>query len=174
MFFFFHTEPGTIVVVLKDTAKRKCTQQCHNEFYVHKWHGNRFLILHRPRRYWLTFYKKKKKERETSITMLAISLDSHVDVHVIRVRLCAGNLELLLPYGRHDKYSGWKTKVRIIYGSALYDLTICCLFVYLTTTSYVLLLYLHRFSWICSDTPPDDDTQFWGQSHFQHRLQIYM
>ena len=30
-----------------------------------------------------------------------------------RVRLCAGDLELLLPCGRHDKYSGWKTKARI-------------------------------------------------------------
>ena len=30
-----------------------------------------------------------------------------------RVRLCTGDLELLLPCGRHDKYSGWKTKARI-------------------------------------------------------------
>ena len=50
-FFFPVTEPGTKVAVLKATAKRKCTQQCHNEFYVHKWHGNRILILYKPRRY---------------------------------------------------------------------------------------------------------------------------
>ena len=87
-FFFFHTEPGTIVVVLKATTKRKCTQQCHNEFYVHKRNGNRILILYKPRRY-LNFTRKKKKkkisqekkkkkkkrekERKTSITMFAIS-----------------------------------------------------------------------------------------------------
>ena len=47
-------------------------------------------------------------------------------------------------------------------GYGLYDLTICCLFVYLTTTSYVLLLYVRRFSQVCSDTPPCDDTQFWN------------
>ena len=51
--------------------KTKCTQQCHNEFYVHKWHGNRILILYKLRRYWLKIHKKKK--RETSTTMLAIS-----------------------------------------------------------------------------------------------------
>ena len=49
--FFPDTEPGTKVVMLKATAKRKCSQQCHNEFYVHKWHGNRILILYKPRRY---------------------------------------------------------------------------------------------------------------------------
>ena len=37
----------------------------------------------------------------------------------------------------------------------------CSLFVYITTPSYVLLLYLRRFSRVCSDTPPGDDTQFW-------------
>ena len=48
---FSVTEPGTEVVMLKATAKRKCTQQCHNEFYIHKWHGDRILILYKPRRY---------------------------------------------------------------------------------------------------------------------------
>ena len=48
-----------------------------------------------------------------------------------------------------------------INGSALYDQIICCLFVCITTTLYVLLLYLRRFSWVCSDTPLGDDTQFW-------------
>ena len=33
-------EPEIKVAVLKATAKCKCTQQCHNELYVHKWHGN--------------------------------------------------------------------------------------------------------------------------------------
>ena len=47
-FFFFVTEPETKVAVLKATAKRICTQQCHNEFYVHKWHGNRILIYTNP------------------------------------------------------------------------------------------------------------------------------
>ena len=42
--------------------------------------------------------------------------------------------------GRHDKYFAKS--------------------VYLTTT-YVLLLYLRRFSWDCSDMPPGDHTQFW-------------
>ena len=49
--------------------------------------------------------------------MLAISMpfprNSHVDIRMLRVRLCADDLELLLPCGRHDKYSGWKTKARI-------------------------------------------------------------
>ena len=60
-FFFSVTEPETKVVVLKATAKRKCTQLCHNEFYVHKWNGNHILILYKPRRYWLKIHKKKKK-----------------------------------------------------------------------------------------------------------------
>ena len=59
--FFSVTEPGTKVVMLKATAKRKCTRQCHNEFYVHTWHGNRILILYKPSRYWLKIHKKKKK-----------------------------------------------------------------------------------------------------------------
>ena len=46
VFFFSVPKPETKVVVLKATAK----QQCHNEFYVHKWHGNRILILYKPRR----------------------------------------------------------------------------------------------------------------------------
>ena len=45
--------------------------------------------------------------------MLAIPRNSHVDVRMIRVRFCAGDLELLLPCGGHDKYSGWKRKARI-------------------------------------------------------------
>ena len=49
-FFFSVTEPETKVVVLKATAKRKCSQQCHNEFYAHKWHGNRILILYKRRK----------------------------------------------------------------------------------------------------------------------------
>ena len=40
--FFLVTELETKVVVLKATAKFKCTQQCHNELYVHKWHGDPF------------------------------------------------------------------------------------------------------------------------------------
>ena len=61
VFFFSVTEPETKVIVLKATAKRKCTRQCHNEFYVHKWHGNRILILYRPKRYWLKIPKTKKR-----------------------------------------------------------------------------------------------------------------
>ena len=44
---FFRYGTGTKVVMLKATAKRKCTQQCHNEFYVHKWHENHILILNK-------------------------------------------------------------------------------------------------------------------------------
>ena len=53
-------------------------------------------FLNKPRRLWLkikhTKKKKKKRERETSITMLASSKRQSRDVHVIRVRLCAGDL----------------------------------------------------------------------------------
>ena len=73
VFFFSVTEPEIKVVVLKATAKCKCTRQCHHEFYVYKWHGNRILILYKPRRYWLKIHKKEKKKKKTSITMLAIS-----------------------------------------------------------------------------------------------------
>ena len=93
--------------------------------------------------------------------MLAISSDSHVDVCVIRIRLCAGDLELLLLCGRHDKYSGWKTKARI-------NLWICAvrsdylLFVRVYHHYFVCLIaILGTFLWICSDTPLGDDTQFW-------------
>ena len=47
-FSFSVTEPEIKVAVLKATAKRNCTQQCHNEFYVHKWQGNRILIYTNP------------------------------------------------------------------------------------------------------------------------------
>ena len=60
LFFFSVKELGTKVVVLKAKAKRKCTQQCHNEFYAHKWHRNRILILYKLRRYW-KFTRKKKR-----------------------------------------------------------------------------------------------------------------
>ena len=69
-FFFSVTEPETKVAVLKATAKRICTQQCHNEFYVHKWHGNRILIYTNPGD---TDWKSTRKKKKTSITMLAIS-----------------------------------------------------------------------------------------------------
>ena len=112
--------------------------------------------------------EKKKKKRLPS---QPFPRDSHVDVGVIRVRLCAGDLELLLLCGRHDKYSSWKKKARInLWIRAVRS--ICCLFVYLITTSYVLLLYLRRYSWVCSDTPPDDDCR--SGTDFQYTLQKYM
>ena len=158
--------------MLKATAKCKCTQQCHNEFYVHNWHGNRILISYKPRRYWLKIHKKKKKK--TSITMLAISSDSHVDVRVIRIRLCAGDLELLLLCGRHDKYSGWKTKARI-------NLWICAV-----RSDYLLFVRVYHHYFVCLIAIPRyifmDLLRYatgrrhtiLGQSHFQYRLQKYM
>ena len=98
--------------MLKATEKRKCTQQCHNEFYVHKWHWNRILILYKPRRYELKIHKEKKKKKKKKKDFHHNVSHFH-DVRMIRVRLCAGDLELLFPCGWHDIYSSWKTKARI-------------------------------------------------------------
>ena len=74
--FFSITEPEIKVAVLKATAKRKCTQQSHNEFCEHKWHGNRILILYKPRRYWLKIHKKKKKDSHHNVSHFHVTVTS--------------------------------------------------------------------------------------------------
>ena len=53
--------------------------------------------------------KKKKKKEKKPPQKTDFYHVSHfhptVDARVIRVRLCAGDLELVLPCGRHYKYS---------------------------------------------------------------------
>ena len=56
-----------------------------------------------------------------------------MDVCVIRVRLCAGDIELLLPCDRHDKYSSWKMKARI-------NLWICAVLFY-----YLLFVPVYHY-----------------------------
>ena len=100
--------------MLKATAKLKCTQPRHNGFYVHKLHG-KFYTNTRDTNWEFTRKKKKKKKKKNRLHHNF----SHFHATVMwmsvwfRVWLWAGDLELLLPCGRHDKNSGWKTKARI-------------------------------------------------------------
>ena len=50
--------------------------------------------------------KKKKNIKKKQTDFYHVShFHATVDARVIRVRLCAGDLELVLPCGRHYKYS---------------------------------------------------------------------
>ena len=48
--------------------------------------------------------KKKKKQKNRDFHHNVSHFHATVDARVIRVRLCAGDLELVLPCGIHDKY----------------------------------------------------------------------